>query len=180
MFKLPDGSLRLIVQGLARVRLDRVISASPYLRAEVSPAVETTGDEDHLEIDALERNIKSNFQHVISLSPAALRRSPDPHSEHLGSGKTGRLHRVEPDDDHDPGQAGGAPSAQRARPDGSLEPGPESRNWKCSSSAPRFSRRCKSEVGKGQREYLLREQLKAIQRELGESDEQAQGDGRAT
>ena len=69
MFKLPDGSLRLIVQGLARVRLDRVISASPYLRAEVSPAVETTGDEDHLEIDALERNIKSNFQHVISLSP---------------------------------------------------------------------------------------------------------------
>ena len=125
MFKLPDGSLRLIVQGLARVRLDRVISASPYLRAEVSPAVETTGDEDHLELDALERNIKSNFQQVISLSTLLSDDLPDPHSEYLGSGKTGRLHRVEPDDDHDPGQAGGAPSAQRARPNGSLEPGPD-------------------------------------------------------
>ena len=40
MFKLPDGSLRLIVQGLARVKLDRVVSAEPYLRAAVSAAVE--------------------------------------------------------------------------------------------------------------------------------------------
>src|SRR5688500_16844188 len=32
MFKLPDGSLRLIVQGLARVRLDRIVQTRPYLR----------------------------------------------------------------------------------------------------------------------------------------------------
>ena len=37
MFKLPDGSLRLIVQGLARVALDQVIDTRPYLRARVSP-----------------------------------------------------------------------------------------------------------------------------------------------
>src|SRR5216117_4512702 len=35
MFKLPDGSLRLIVQGLARLRLNEVIAAEPYLRAKV-------------------------------------------------------------------------------------------------------------------------------------------------
>src|ERR671925_1011780 len=40
MFKLPDGSLRLIVQGLARVRLERIIQTRPYLRAAVSPAEE--------------------------------------------------------------------------------------------------------------------------------------------
>src|SRR3982750_692661 len=69
MFKLPDGSLRLIVQGLARLRLDEVVAAQPYLRARVSAATEGTNDADRLEIDALARNIKTNFQQVVSLSP---------------------------------------------------------------------------------------------------------------
>src|SRR5437879_6806425 len=69
MFKLPDGSLRLIVQGLARLKLDEVVSSEPYLRARVSAATEGTKDADRLEIDALARNIKTNFQQVVSLSP---------------------------------------------------------------------------------------------------------------
>jgi ATP-dependent Lon protease len=40
MFKLPDGSLRLIVQGLARIRLDRLSSSSPFLRAEVTEVID--------------------------------------------------------------------------------------------------------------------------------------------
>src|SRR3954462_14029759 len=69
MFKLPDGSLRLIVQGLARVQLDRIVQSRPYLRAVVTVTEDQLRDEDHLEIDALQRNIKSNFQQVVSLSP---------------------------------------------------------------------------------------------------------------
>src|SRR6266576_5473496 len=69
MFKLPDGSLRLIVQGLARLHLDEVMSSKPYLRARVSLAAETGADAEHLEIDALLRNIRTNFQQVVSLSP---------------------------------------------------------------------------------------------------------------
>ena len=69
MFKLPDGSLRLIVQGLARLTLDEVTETQPYLRGRISPATEATGDQDRLEIDALLRNIKTNFQQVVSLSP---------------------------------------------------------------------------------------------------------------
>lgn len=57
MFKLPDGSLRLIVQGLARVRLDRITQTRPYLKAGVSPADDLLRDEDRLEIDALQRKI---------------------------------------------------------------------------------------------------------------------------
>src|SRR5882757_9644445 len=53
MFKLPDGSLRLIVQGLARLTLDEVVATHPYLRARVSTATEDTNDADRLEIDAL-------------------------------------------------------------------------------------------------------------------------------
>src|SRR6058998_3506525 len=56
MFKLPDGSLRLIVQGLARVRLDSVITAQPYVRARITPVGDELKDEDRLEIDALARN----------------------------------------------------------------------------------------------------------------------------
>src|SRR6187455_2376722 len=44
MFKLPDGSLRLIVQGLARLTLDSVVAIHPYLRAKVSAAAEGTND----------------------------------------------------------------------------------------------------------------------------------------
>src|SRR5471032_1505981 len=69
MFKLPDGSLRLIVQGLSRLTLDEVVSTQPYVRARVSTATEDTNDADRLEIDALARNIKTNFQQVVSLSP---------------------------------------------------------------------------------------------------------------
>ncbi len=69
MFKLPDGSLRLIVQGLARLKLEEVLATQPYLRARVSAAAEDTLDADRLEIDALARNIKTNFQQVVSLSP---------------------------------------------------------------------------------------------------------------
>src|SRR5215471_493911 len=62
MFKLPDGSLRLIVQGLARLTLDQLTATKPYLRARVRAADEDTRDTDRLEIDALARNIKTNFQ----------------------------------------------------------------------------------------------------------------------
>src|ERR1700740_662678 len=50
MFKLPDGSLRLIVQGLARLRLDEIVAMQPYLRARVSAAGEQLNDDDRLEI----------------------------------------------------------------------------------------------------------------------------------
>ena len=55
MFKLPDGSLRLIVQGLSRIRLDRVVSTRPYLRAAITELPTLIRDADALETDALER-----------------------------------------------------------------------------------------------------------------------------
>src|SRR5882672_428541 len=58
MFKLPDGSLRLIVQGLSRLTLDEIVSTQPYLRARVSMANDNTQEADRLEVDALARNIK--------------------------------------------------------------------------------------------------------------------------
>src|SRR4029078_4646387 len=61
LFKLPDGSLRLIVQGVERLTLDLIIQRRTYPRAAVAVADDVLRDADRLEIDALARNIKTNF-----------------------------------------------------------------------------------------------------------------------
>ena len=172
MFKLPDGSLRLIVQGLARVRLDRLVQTRPYLRAAVSAADEVLRDEDHLEIDALQRNIKSNFQQVVSLSPLL---SDD--LQALASNIT------------DPGKLAdfiasslttiGTPVKQEVLETLDIRARMDALNrllikeLEVLELGSKIQSQVQSEVGRNQREYFLREQLKAIQKELGEGDEQA-------
>jgi ATP-dependent Lon protease len=172
MFKLPDGSLRLIVQGLARIRLDRIVQTRPYLRAAVTAVDEQLRDEDHLEIDALQRNIKSNFQHVVSLSPLL---SDD--LQALSSNIT------------DPGKLADFIASSlttigtsvkeevletldiRARMD--VLNRLLIKELEVLELGSKIQSQVQSEVGKNQREYFLREQLKAIQKELGEGDDQA-------
>ena len=172
MFKLPDGSLRLIVQGLSRIRLERVIQTRPYLRAAVTVAEEVLRDEDHIEIDALQRNIKSNFQQVVSLSPLL---SDDLQS--LAANIT------------DPGKLAdfiasslstiGTPVKQEVLETLDIRARMDSLNrilikeLEVLELGSKIQSQVQSEVGKNQREYFLREQLKAIQKELGEGDDQA-------
>ena len=172
LFKLPDGSLRLIVQGLARVKLDQIVQTRPYLRAGVTVAEDQLRDEDHLEIDALQRNIKSNFQQVVSLSPllsddlqalAANITDPGKLADFIASSLT----------------TIGTPIKQenlstldvRARMDALNRI--LIKELEVLELGSRIQSQVQSEVGKNQREYFLREQLKAIQKELGEGDEQA-------
>ncbi|MBA3638370.1 MAG: endopeptidase La [Acidobacteria bacterium] len=172
MFKLPDGSLRLIVQGLARVRLDRISQTRPYLKAAVVAADEVLRDEDHVEIDALQRNIKSNFQQVVSLSPLL---SDDLQS--LAANIT------------DPGKLAdfiasslttiGTPVKQEVLETLDIRARMDSLNrilikeLEVLELGSKIQSQVQSEVGKNQREYFLREQMKAIQKELGEGDDQA-------
>jgi ATP-dependent Lon protease len=172
MFKLPDGSLRLIVQGLARVRLDRIVQTRPYLKAAVATAEEVLRDEDHLEIDALQRNIKSNFQQVVSLSPllsddlqalAGNITDPGKLADFIASSLTtiGTAVKQEVLEMLD----------IRARMD--VLNRLLIKELEVLELGSKIQSQVQSEVGKNQREYFLREQLKAIQKELGEGDEQA-------
>jgi ATP-dependent Lon protease len=172
MFKLPDGSLRLIVQGLARVQLDRLMQTRPYLRGAVTIAPEVLRDEDHLEIDALQRNIKSNFQQVVSLSPilsddlqalAANITDPGKLADFIASSLT----------------TIGTPVKQEILSTLDVRARMDALNrllikeLEVLELGSKIQSQVQSEVGKNQREYFLREQLKAIQKELGEGDEQA-------
>ena len=172
MFKLPDGSLRLIVQGLGRLRLDKVVATRPYLRAAVSDASEVLLETDAIEIDALQRNIRSNFQQVVQLSPVL--------SDDLQS-LAGNI--------NDPGRLAdfiasslGTISTQtkeeiletldiRARMDALNRL--LIKELEVLELGSKIQSQVQSEVGKNQREYFLREQMKAIQKELGEGDDQA-------
>jgi ATP-dependent Lon protease len=172
MFKLPDGSLRLIVQGLARLRLDRVVGLKPYIRAEVTATEEELRDEDRLEIDALQRNIKTNFQQVVSLSPLL--------SDDL---QTLALNIVDPAKlaDFIASSLTTLSTAARQEVLETLDVRARMdllnriliKELEVLELGSKIQSQVQSEVGKNQREYFLREQLKAIQKELGEGDEQA-------
>jgi ATP-dependent Lon protease len=171
MFKLPDGSLRLIVQGLARLTLDHITETRPYLRGHVSPAPEAASDADRLEIDALLRNIKTNFQQVVSLSPLL---SDDLQTLAANIVEPGRLA-----DFIASSLSTVATSVKqevletldvRARMDSLNRI--LIKELEVLELGSKIQSQVQSEVGKNQREYFLREQLKAIQKELGEGDDQ--------
>ena len=171
MFKLPDGSLRLIVQGLERLRLDEVKETRPYLRARVTPAVEALRDDDRLEIDALLRNIKTNFQQVVSLSPLL---SDDLQTLAANIAEAGRL----ADFIASSLTTIATPVKQEVLETLDVRARMDALNrilikeLEVLELGSKIQSQVQSEVGKNQREYFLREQLKAIQKELGEGDDQ--------
>jgi len=66
--KQPDGSLRLIAQGVGRFRLVEIVQTEPYLKARIEPIEEQSPAQD-LELEALVRSVTSLFAKVVSLSP---------------------------------------------------------------------------------------------------------------
>ena len=171
MFKLPDGSLRLIVQGLARLTLDEVTDTRPYLRGRVVPAPESLAEEDRLEIDALLRNIKTNFQQVVSLSPLL---SDDLQTLAMNIAEPGRLA------DFIASSLTTISTSVKQEVLETLDVRARMDNLnrilikelEVLELGSKIQSQVQSEVGKNQREYFLREQMKAIQKELGEGDDQ--------
>ena len=172
MFKLPDGTLRLIVQGQVRLQLDEVLETQPYIKARVHQADELTSDDDNLEIDALQRNIKNSFQQVVSLSPllsdalqalAGSITDPGKLTDFIASSLTT------------------IPTTTKQQVLGTLDVRERMEHMNRTlikelevlELGSKIQSEVQSEVGKSQREYLLREQMKAIQKELGETDDQA-------
>ena len=163
MFKLPDGSLRLIVQGLARVELDGIVQSQPFIIGSVHEAAELAHEDDRLEIDALQRNIKNNFQQVVSLSPLL---SDDLQALSGNIGEPGKL-------------ADFIASSLTTIPTGAKQQVLDTldvrtrmddlnriliKELEVLELGSKIQSQVQSEVGKNQREYLLREQLKAIQK----------------
>ena len=67
LLRAPDGTIRLIVQGLERIRVGRYIQDEPFLRAQVMAEVDA--EEDSVEVEALSRNAQDLFRRLIQLVP---------------------------------------------------------------------------------------------------------------
>jgi len=170
--KQADGSLRLIVQGLGRFRIVEVLEREPFLRARVEALDETAPAHD-LELEALVRSVRNLFEKVVSLSPGL----PDELINVVGAAE-------------DPGPladviAASLPTLANERKQELLETlDVRVRLQKLASMlakeaevlelGSKIQSEVQSEMSKTQREYYLREQLKAIQKELGETDDRTQ------
>ncbi len=170
--KQADGSLRLIVQGLGRFRLVEVLEREPYLRARVEAIEEPTPGAD-LEPEALTRSVRSLFEKVVTLTPGL----PDELISVVGNTEAPgavadliaatlptlanelKQQLLETIDVRARLQTLAAALAKEAEV---LELG------------SKIQSEVQSEVSKTQREYYLREQMKAIQKELGDSDDRTQ------
>ena len=160
------------MQGFERLRLVRLTRAHPYLRADVESAAEVAAESDRVKIDAFQRNIKTNFQQVVSLSPllsddlqvlASNLDEPGKLADFIASSLSTISTVVK--------QEVLETLDIRARMDALNRV--LIKELEVLELGSKIQSQVQSEVGKSQRDYFLREQLKAIQKELGEGDEQA-------
>ena len=170
MFRAPDGTIRLVIQGIARFKITEFIQQEPYLRAIIEPNPEIK--ETSLEEEAIARNVRDQFQHIAEMIPsipaeivASITSIQDP----LQTAYTiANFQRMELEDGQKLLELDSSLEKLKAlvtillRESEVLELGQKIQN------------EARGEIDKVQREYFLREQLKAIQKELGEGDEQTE------
>jgi ATP-dependent Lon protease len=171
MFKFPDGSLRLVVQGVQRFRLTGVRQYKPFLLATIELVQETVPPDQEIEVKALAQSVLGLFQKVVELSPT------------LSDELQGLAANIQ-----DPGRladfvSGSLSSLNTAQKQEFLEIVDTrarlqrvnrvlAKDLEVLEVGSKIQSQVKTELQKNQREYYLREQMKAIQKELGEGDDQ--------
>lgn len=169
LFRAPDNTIRLLVQGLVRFKLIEVVQKDPYIKASIKLIPEEI--EAGLEIDALARNARDQFEHIAELNqsiPRELVASITTLEDPLQTIYTiANFQRMELKDAQTILEMDST-KAKLHKLIGYLV-----REGEVLHLGQKIQNEARSEIEKVQREYFLREQLKAIQKELGEQDEQA-------
>jgi ATP-dependent Lon protease len=167
MLKVPDGTMRILVQATERVRISGYVTEKPYLVGQIQPLPDLV--EPSAELQALTRNVQRTFTEIIEQIPylpeelqLAVNNIDDPSAlGHLIAGAM-RIPTAEKQELLEEVDVG-----RRLRRLAELL----ARELEVIQLGSQIQSEVESEMEKGQREYYLREQLKAIQRELGEEDE---------
>jgi ATP-dependent Lon protease len=167
MIRVPDGTLRVLIQGGQRVRIENWLQTEPYLVAEVAEAPDVVDQTP--ELTALMRNVQQTFTDIVEQVPylpeelqIMVANVDDPSVlAHLIAGAL-RLKTEEKQALLEEVDAG-----KRLRRLSEIL----ARELEVVAIGSKIQSQVQSELDKGQREYFLRQQLKAIQEELGEADE---------
>src|SRR5882762_850445 len=168
LLKLPDGTVQLAVLGLRRIKLTEALSEDPYLECAVEMMSETTEGILTIEREALMRRAMSSFQQLVTLAPhlpaelsSAASAIDDP--LHLAYYIANHI-RLTTEQRQEILELNSAKEK--------LERllGHMAHELEVLELGRKIQSQAEEQMGKAQREYFLREQLKAIQRELGEMD----------
>jgi len=167
MLRMPDNSAKMLVQGIRRIRIDEYTQTDPYFKAKVTVLEDTL--EHDMETEALARNAADQFIRMISMAPSlpeelkiaivnidSPSRLADMIASHLNVSIAEKQQVLEAID----------VKARLQKVTALI-----TSEMEVLEMATKIQSQVKSEMGKGQKEYYLRQQLKAIQEELGEGDE---------
>jgi ATP-dependent Lon protease len=170
MLRMPDNTAKMLVQGIARIRIKEFTETEPFFKAKVEVLKDDPYKED-VETEALATNAKNQFSQMISISPNLPEelkivivniddpgRLTDLISSHLNISISEKQEILETSN-----------IKKRLQKINTFV----NNEMQVLELAGKIQTQVKSEMDKGQREYYLRQQLKAIQEELGEGDDQA-------
>ncbi len=168
LFRAPDSTIRLLVQGITRFRLGEFTQLQPYLKARIEILREI--EEEDIEIEALARNARDQFSRIAEMIPSIPRELVESVMLLEDPSQTvytiANFQRIELKDAQELLELDSI-AAKLRKLAGLL-----AREVEVLEIGQKIQKEARSEIEKVQREYFLREQLKAIQKELGESDEQ--------
>jgi ATP-dependent Lon protease len=170
--KMPNGNVVVFLEGLQRIRVVDLLGLRPFLRANVAAEPDIVGENDN-ELEALERNAQDLFRDVVSHSPQL---SDDLQNVAINIDDPSRLSDF---------VAGTLPSLSTLLRQELLETSNVrkrleilirelSKELEVLELRSKINEQVQEQVSQNQREYLLREQMKAIQKELGEIDDAQQ------
>ncbi|MGH7208000.1 MAG: LON peptidase substrate-binding domain-containing protein, partial [Nitrospiraceae bacterium] len=172
MLKLPDERIKILVQGLSKAKVQEYIQTEPYYSVRITKVVEAKPPTPSLEAEAVMRTVKEQLERIISLGKVLMPdvmvvienledpgRLADMVVSNLGLKVEVTQEVLEVED----------PVARLRRVSEIL-----SKEVEVLSMQQKIQAQAKGEMDKTQREYFLREQLKAIQKELGELDERGE------
>src|SRR5262245_30696513 len=170
VMKTPEGNLFVIIMGVARTKVRDFHQFDPYLRANIEPMSDEREDEIAVDFQALRRTVVSQFERIIKLSPQL---PDDLQTIVINIEDSSRLADY---------VATNLPNLSIVAKQFVLEQASVRKRFEFLNTElakelevlelrSKIQTQVQEEVGKSQREYFLREQLRAIQRELGESDD---------
>ncbi|MCH7665760.1 MAG: endopeptidase La [Acidobacteria bacterium] len=171
MLKLPDGRIRILVQGLTRARIQHFSQTEPFLQARIERLDDTPAEGPKLEVEALIRSVKDGLERVVQLGKGVSPEVVVIAANLEDGGRLADLVASNMDLKTDEAQE----ILRTVSPVGRLELVNASlaREVQVLTMQQEISTQARGEMDKSQRDYFLRQQLKAIRDELGEGDDLA-------
>ena len=172
MLKLPDGRIRILVQGLSRAQVDSVSVDGDYVKAQITPIAEPAIEEKSLEIEAMIRNVRGAMERAATLGKNI---SPEVLAIISNLEDAGRLADLSASNLELKVEAAqtildiSEPISRLKRVNDLLN-----KEIDVLTVQQEINTQARADIDRSQREYFLRQQLKAIQGELGEGNELAE------